>query len=100
MLLEVKECIFTPLHIAGEIPAMWLIIYNYHILFRVIWHIISPRKGTVARGEAEGHSTFTRGDNMPYYPESNVIIILLHNSLKNCYLTIHGAELYAQVFAM
>ena len=29
MLLEVKECIFTPLHIAGEIPAVRLYIHPY-----------------------------------------------------------------------
>ena len=35
---------------------------------------------------------------MPYHPEQNVKIILLQDSLKNYYLTIHGAQQYAQVF--
>ena len=37
---------------------------------------------------------------MPYHPEQNVTIILLHNSLKQkkYYLTIHGAQIYEQVF--
>ena len=34
---------------------------------------------------------------MPYHPEQNVTIILLYNSLKNYYLTIHGAQMYGQV---
>ena len=29
---------------------------------------------------------------MPYHPEQNLTIILLHNSLKNYYLEIHGAH--------
>ena len=64
--------------------------YIYQILFMVIWHIISQRKCTVAQWEAEGHSTFPRGDNMPYHHELNVTIILLHNSLKICYLTVQN----------
>ena len=63
-------------------------LYNYHILFIVIWHTISPQKGTVARGKAEGYSTFHQGDN----PEQNVTNIFLY------YLTIHGDQLYGQDF--
>ena len=41
-------------------------------------YYLPTRKGTVARDEAEGYSTFQRGDNMPYHPEQNVTIILLN----------------------
>ena len=38
-----------------------MILYiNYHILFRVIWHIISTRKGTVARREIICHITLNK----------------------------------------
>ena len=35
---------------------------------------------------------------MPYHLEQNMTIILLHNYLKNYYLTIHGGQMYGQVF--
>ena len=45
------------------------ILYNYHSSCMLIWHMISPRKGTA-----------------------------LHNFLKNCYLTTHGEVLHAALF--
>ena len=34
---------------------------------------------------------------MPYHPEQNATIILLHNSLNNYHLTIHIAKPYSLV---
>ena len=60
-------------------PVNWPIRIRKYKWSVIIWHIISPTKGTVVLGEANHRFTFPKGDNMTYQPDQNMTHVIVYN---------------------